>query len=338
MAKLARGVKMLALIAAVGCGGPESGTAPGSEAQPSEPGAAPASSASPSSTPAPGTTSSATPTTPVADSSPAADSSAPAADSSTPAVDAFGVTMLYPTKSQGETWSLAADPRADSQFDPQLTITQNGDGSWKIKSTQVRMDVATSSGYSLASSSTQDRMTLASRGYMQSPNDWKNVEITGFVKVNSGGADSHVTWYARGGRHNDSSPCEGSAYKGSLTSDGQMRFQKESWHVDYDQSPYASVTSSYLGRWIGFKVVIRNTTVGGVPAVHMEGWLNDSADKVSWKKVYSFDDAGAWGGNSTYCGGTDDKMILSWGGPYAVFRWDDSPDVDFKWMSVREIG
>jgi hypothetical protein len=252
-------------------------------------------------------------------------------------VDAFGVTMLNSTKAGGETWSLPPDPRSDGRFDPQLTISQNADGSWKIKDTQVRMDVMTSAGYSLTSSSTQNRATLASRGYMQSPKDWKNVEITGFVKVNSGGSNSHITWYARGGRHSDSVPCEGSAYKGSLTYDGRVRFQKESWHVYYDQAPYASATSSYLGRWIGFKAIIRNASVNGVPAVHMEGWLNDSADKVTWKRITSYDDSGSWGGNSTHCGGTNDKMILSWGGPLACFRWDDSPDVDFKWLSVREI-
>jgi hypothetical protein len=259
---------------------------------------------------------------------------------STPAAaskDAFGVTMLNATKPGGETWSLAADPRSEARFDPQLAITQNPDGSWKIKSAQVRMDVFTSSGYTLSTSSTQDRTTLASRGYMQSRNDWRNVEITGFVKVNAGGADSHITWYARGGKHSDPIPCEGSAYKGSLTADGQMRFQKESWHVDYDQSPYAKVTSSYMGRWIGFKTIIRNVTVNGATAVHMEGWLNDSADKVTWTKVYAHDDAGAWGGNSTHCGGADDKMPLTWGGPITAFRWDDSSDVDFKWLSVREL-
>jgi hypothetical protein len=318
MAKFTRVATMSALLTALGCGGSEAVTAPASDALPSDPGATPTTSASNNSNSPPAPTP--TPTR-----------------SGAAAVDVFGVTMLNPSKAQGETWSLAADPRSDRQFDPQLTITPNADGSWKIQSTQVRMDVATSAGYSLTPSSTQNRSTLASRGYMQSPNDWKNVEITGFVKVNSGGADSHITWYARGGHHSDSVPCEGSAYKGSLTSDGRMRFQKESWHVDYDQGSYASVTSSYLGRWIGFKAIIRNTTVNGVPAVHMEGWLNDSADKVTWKKVYSLDDDGSWSGNSTHCGGTDDKMILSWGGPLACFRWDDSPDVDFKWLSVREI-
>jgi len=64
----------------------------------------------------------------------------------------------------------------------------------------------------------KDHSIPASRGYMQSPNDWKNVEMTGQVKYNSGG-DDEWTWYARGERHTGSgSPegCEGVAYKGSL--------------------------------------------------------------------------------------------------------------------------
>jgi hypothetical protein len=30
-------------------------------------------------------------------------------------------------------------------------------------------------------------------------------------------------------------------------------------------------------------------------------------------------------------------MPLTWGGPITAFRWDDSSDVDFKWLSVREL-
>jgi hypothetical protein len=69
----------------------------------------------------------------------------------------------------------------------------------------------------------------------------------------------------------------------------------------------------------------------------MEAWLNENADKVTWRQVYSYDDTGAWGGDAGHCGGTDSKMLITWGGPIAVFRWDDSSDVDFKWLSVREI-
>jgi hypothetical protein len=36
---------------------------------------------------------------------------------------------------------------------------------------------------------------------MQPPNDWKNVEMTGIVKFNSGDSSDSWTWYDRGGRH-----------------------------------------------------------------------------------------------------------------------------------------
>ena len=173
---------------------------------------------------------------------------------------------------------------------------------------------------------------------MQAANDWKNVEMTGFVKVNATrDMNDNFAWYARGGRHNDSLACEGSSYKGGLRYDGRVRWEKESWHVSYDQTPYKSATSSLLGRWVGFKSVMRNTLVGGKPAVRLELSLNDNADKVTWKKVYDVTDSGQMGGDTRHCGGSVDGMPLSWGGPIATFRWDSATDVDFRGLSVREI-
>ena len=181
--------------------------------------------------------------------------------------DAFGVTMLYPSATGGESWTLPSDPRSDARFDPQNTITPNADGSWKMQSAKVRMEVFTSTGYD-AGKITTNRDTLASRGYMQAPNDWKNIEITGFVKVNSASLTTdNFAWYARGGRHSDPIPCEGSAYKGGLHYDGRARFEKESWHVSYRNSPYAQATSSIMNRWVGFKTVMRNVTAAGKTAV-----------------------------------------------------------------------
>jgi hypothetical protein len=51
---------------------------------------------------------------------------------------------------------------------------------------------------------------------MQSPNDWKNVEMTGYVRYEEGKDNQNFAWYARGGKHTDSEDCEGSAYKGQL--------------------------------------------------------------------------------------------------------------------------
>ena len=101
--------------------------------------------------------------------------------------DIFGVAMLYPTKAGGEEWTLAQEAVADPRFDPQTPLTRNPDGSWKVRDKQVRMHVYTSTGYDAAAIATYDREVLASNGFMQAPNDWKNVEMTGYVRVNSGG-------------------------------------------------------------------------------------------------------------------------------------------------------
>ena len=252
--------------------------------------------------------------------------------------DAFGVTMLYPSVSGGESWSMPADPRSDSRFNPQNPITPNADGSWKMKNAQVRMEVYTSTGYDGSKIRTYARDTLAAQGYMLAPNDWRNVEITGFVRVNSASVPTDdVTWYARGGRHSAPIPCEGSAYKGGLHIDGRVRFEKESWHVSYKNASYLQATSSLIGRWVGFKTMIRNVTVGGKTAVKMESWLNDNADRVTWAKVYEMTDDGTYGGDASACGASAPAMPITWGGPIAAFRWDNAEDVDFRWLSVREI-
>ncbi|SDE85400.1 F5/8 type C domain-containing protein [Myxococcus virescens] len=253
--------------------------------------------------------------------------------------DKFGVTMIYPTKSGGEQWFLADNATSDKRFDPQNTISRNSDGSWKMKNSKVRMSVFTSTGYSASKIPTYDRDVLASRGYMQAANDWRNIEMTGFVKVNSvSDVSDNFAWYARGGKHNDNhSGCEGSSYKGSLHYDGRVRWQKETWHVSYNQAAYKSGTSALRGRWVGFKSVMRNTKVNGKEAVRLEMYLNENADKKTWKKVYDMVDSGSWGGDASHCGGAVNAMPITWGGPIAVFRWDSANDVDFKWLSVREI-
>ena len=114
-------------------------------------------------------------------------------------------------------------------------LTKNSDGSFKVTSDQVRYGVFTTSGYN-PNDVELDHGVLAERGYMQSENDWKDVEITGYVKINSGHSGENFAWYARGGRHTGSGypeGCEGSSIKADLDYDGRTRFAKEQWHVSY---------------------------------------------------------------------------------------------------------
>ena len=254
--------------------------------------------------------------------------------------DKFGIKKIYPLKSGGEEWYMDMNnPNGDNRFNPQNTITKNSDGSWKMKSSKVRMGVYTSSGYSSSNIPTLDHSKIASKGYMLAPNDWKNFEMTMYTKVNTAGSDDNFAPYGRGGRHTGGGApegCEGSAYKGDLFFSGKVRFAKEQWHVSYVFTNYETGTSSIKGKWVGFKFVLYNfQDSSGKTAVKMEFWLDEN-NKGTFVKVDENVDRGGWGNEGRECNGAPDQ-IVTWGGPIATFRWDTATDVDFKNLSVREI-
>ncbi|MEW6604079.1 MAG: discoidin domain-containing protein, partial [Thermoproteota archaeon] len=183
--------------------------------------------------------------------------------------DKFGIKELYPTKSGGDEWFMDMnDPNVDEdRFTTKDSITKNSDGSWKVEDDQIRMNVFTKSGYDPDSIDTYDQKVLAKRGYMQDPNDWKNVEITGYVKLNDFDSNGYFSWYARSGRHtHDEAPngenqeCEGTGVKPRIYYNGNTASVKELWHNE----GYAVTnridgsTDDLEGRWIGIKTVIYN--------------------------------------------------------------------------------
>ena len=252
--------------------------------------------------------------------------------------DKFGVTKIYPTKKDGEQWYLKSNPNSDTRFSPQTTLTKNSDGSFKIKSTKVRMGVSTSSGFHPEEIKTLNHNKIALAGYMQSPNDWKDVEITGYVKLNSGNNDNFV-WYARGARHTGyGSPqgCEGVAYKGDLFYDGSTRFSKEQWHTGgYVFGEFGNNIGPIKDKWVGLKVIMYNIVQDDKTMVKLELWV-DKNNNNDWTKAAEKIDKGGWGNTGGECGGEADQ-IITWGGPIASFRWDGATDVDIKKFSVREI-
>jgi len=253
--------------------------------------------------------------------------------------DKFGVIKLYPTKSGGEQWYMDMNnPLGDSRFNPQNTITKNPDGSWKMKSTKVRMAVYTSTGYDQDAIDTLDHSDIAAKGYMQAPNDWRNFEMTQYVKVNTSPSDDNLSPNGRGGRHTGDGPpegCEGSSMKGDVFFSGKVRFAKEQWHVSYVFTNLKTATTSIEDRWVGVKFIVYNFQESGKTVVKTELWL-DKNNNGNFVKVDENVDRGGWGTEGTECGGAPDQ-IISWGGPITTFRWDTATDVDFKFLSVREI-
>ncbi|MDQ3868522.1 MAG: hypothetical protein M3250_03080, partial [Thermoproteota archaeon] len=248
------------------------------------------------------------------------------ANNNTTNIDKFGIKEIYPTKQGGREWYInMGDPRSDGLFfitsDP--NITRQSDGSWRIDVPKVRMNVDTPPGTEL----------------------WKNVEITGYFKVISiidPKNETDVAWYARGGRHSDEAPCEGTALIGGIHTDGSVGWKKEIWftggYTD-ERGTDKVVTNPMVGRWIGWKVIMYN--INNDTAVKMESYI-DNTDTNYWIQVTNLTDSGGWYAKtsdgefySVDCGKPKDYIITN-GGPLVTFR-TDNVIWDFKNLSVREI-
>src|SRR3989442_13198345 len=164
-------------------------------------------------------------------------------------LDKFGIKEIYSTITGGEEWFMnmddpGHDPRIGGEGPPTTFVQQNDDGSWNVQGTEVRYGVLTSSGYHPDLITTLDQQALAAKGYMQSSNDWKNVEITGYFKLNSitkpnQNGPPHIELVARGGRNtNDigtidglSRQCEATTYHSNTYPDGRVKFEKDLEHI-----------------------------------------------------------------------------------------------------------
>jgi hypothetical protein len=256
-------------------------------------------------------------------------------------LDKFGIKKLYPSKSAGEEWyinmnNILSDNRIKFCCGTP-GVTKNSDGSWKITNTKVRYAVYPSTGIDRSKINTQNHSVWDERGYIQAPNDWKNVEMTGYVKVNAYNTNNNFAWYSRGADHRNSFPCLGSSMKSDLYYEGQTRYAKQQWHVSYAKIPKVQSTDSLNGKWVGFKYMLFNFEQNGKTVLKMKSWL-DKNNNGTWVKVNENVDSGGWMSDKgdTRCGGDPDQ-IITWGGPGATFRWDDATDVDIKYLSVREI-
>jgi hypothetical protein len=277
-------------------------------------------------------------------------------NNNTTKTDKFGIRELYLSKSAGEEWYMNMDnPNNDSRTDPQTILIKNndtnlGDNSWKVQNTEVRYDIFTSSGYKPQLITTLNQTELSKKGYMQSQNDWKNVEMTGYFKINrftnsDKNGPAHIELVARGGKNTDnnnlvnglSKQCEATTYHSNIYETGKVKFEKDLMHTQGYTTNDIQIPNTtkepLLGRWIGIKAVFYNLSDNN--SVKLEQYIDDNSNN-NWHKVLSYIDNGHWGGGTPNCGGSD-TQVITWGGPIAIFRWDNIDDMDIKNFSIREI-
>jgi len=267
-----------------------------------------------------------------------------------PTVDTFGVKKIYPTATNGFENYMPSTPITDTVnwvAIPSAGITTNADGSFKmtttadttVHGTECRLNMFQRNGYvsTTAQSNAQNHAQLQSQGWMQDSSDFRNVEITAYFRINTApAAGGEFQFTARGGRHLDPQPnAEGTALRAHLSSTGNLQFLKEQWHSSVVSEPAVNVTTSLIGRWIGLKYMVVNNTINGTLVTKQEFWIDNAANNT-WTKVGEKTDAGGWGAQGGQFGGAPDQLI-SWGGPACVFWWTNFTNVDFKWLSVREL-
>jgi hypothetical protein len=254
-----------------------------------------------------------------------------------------GVKTIYPTLTGGETWFFNPTNPNDGQFDRNgAEITKNSDGSWHLKPGTTRMLAFTkSSGLPSdevrSSLPTYDYSRLAQTGYFYKPTDWKNIEITIYVKVlsASGGGDE-ISLVSRSVRHstNVQEGCGGSSYHNNIDfTNGKFKFKKEMWHVNYDIKPYSGISvGSTMNKWIGFKGIVYNLPDG---SVKLESYI-DKDNNNNWQKATEFVDKGNWGDDMSHCNARTDGAAITWGSPMIIFK-SNGVTYDFKKFSVRQI-
>ena len=161
--------------------------------------------------------------------------------------DRFGVRMIYATNESADVSSPfymnMNDPLSDCRFSISggEGITKNSDGSWNSgPAARIRCWISGVSGCTrdvlmeAVKTAQADHDLFGERGYMYSSRDWKNMEITAYWKIvrpSPTQENDKVYIYGRTWRHNNTLACFGSAYKGVVYGDGELKFHKESFHM-----------------------------------------------------------------------------------------------------------
>ena len=237
--------------------------------------------------------------------------------------DPFGIDEIYATASGGPTWYIREqnDPTTDGHFYLSMyqgtTIGYVGSGVWNVDAT----------------SGTQEH---GIRMHVDSPTGtWKNTEMTGYFRANSG-SDQFTMIARHGPSYHDDNGCLAYGYYGMTAVDGNVFFKKKLYHFNdgYTKrlAQIDALNSLGDGRWIGMKFVVYDLPNGDVK---LELWIDDGDMTNNWEKVTELTDTGnlaVEGGDD--CGRPATDQIDS--GTRVTYRVDNM-DFDFKKLSAREI-
>jgi len=268
------------------------------------------------------------------------------------ALDGDGVQMLYPS-TPGSSFRLGSqDPNHADRFliEHEIAAKAMTDGPLRYWNT-VAYDLAYASGgtgrtsrlHIYASGGRQAFTWKTQTGFLSSPADVRNQELTAYVRVHDifDPSRAAVTLKVRGGRHTeadgDLASCVmmtlGPGVKGVVT-----RFGKELIHPKYDYVTLSPRFPAALadGRWVGLKMVSYAAASEAGQVVNRlyldtEPWGAGGQPANHWRLFSEYVDVE---GKST---GRYYSKLVDWGGFQTTIRTDGVAELDFTLVSVREI-
>jgi hypothetical protein len=197
--------------------------------------------------------------------------------------------------------------------------------------------------------------------------EWKNVEITVYVKYSSPEDLKSVSIHGRSNHHKD---CGFGGYTvrfGGVKdeNDGISWIKKEPLHGIYSDRIGSVYYSIPINKWVGLKVIVRD--IDGGKKVSVEGYVDDemktttgrtfdsnmsNSNRGQWNKILHAIDDGMWPGMGQdkedreimkECIGKGDNISSNFYKPFTKtteaiwLRTNGAEDVKYKWFSVREI-
>jgi hypothetical protein len=274
-------------------------------------------------------------------------------------VDPDGVALLFPSAPNGSSFRLGTqNPNNTANFAIERAsasvaevATAGMDGAfhyWNLLSHPLtyasggsgftsRLHMYASGGQQLYTWKTQN-------GYLSSPADVRNQEVTAYVRIH-GILDAPrvaINLKIRGGAHTSSNPdlasCSMMAFQAASK---PVRYSKELIHPQYDGVQLAPLFQVALteGQWYGLKLVSYSVPGDASRVVNRLYVDTDPIDfatgtpKNDWRLLSEYVDVE---GQKVNPAGQYTKLV-DWGGWMTTVRTDGIHDVDFALVSVREI-